>query len=210
VGSPLTHLFESFVEGAPVAAVSVVVFPSNSLSVDGSPQPYPVYIMIHSSETGECPQEQCILYASTLTTKTCTSLLENALSTFLQAIGEEHQYPTTGTQILYKLSYEQRASSSPGNHGGDGDIGPSPAFHPSLDLAFNDQIVDDVKETWKTVMSMSVSQDDHNQTDGASAGDSGEGVNDKERENQNGPSLPEFMKFEDRKGQYDDDDDDYL
>jgi len=56
VSSPLTSLFEGTVEGSPLAAVSIIVFPPNTLSLE---QPHPVYIMAHSSETGECPAGQC-------------------------------------------------------------------------------------------------------------------------------------------------------
>jgi Rab proteins geranylgeranyltransferase component A len=58
VSSDLASLFASTVEGGPTAAVSVAVFPSNSLLVDGEPQAYPVYVMAHSSDTGECPAGQ--------------------------------------------------------------------------------------------------------------------------------------------------------
>jgi len=58
VSSPLTSLFQSTIEGSPLAAVSIVVFPSNSLH-GASSQPNPVYIMVHSGETGECPANQC-------------------------------------------------------------------------------------------------------------------------------------------------------
>lgn len=59
VSSDLSELFQTTVEGAPIAAVSVVTFPANSLFIDGERSPYPVYVMAHSSETGECPQGQC-------------------------------------------------------------------------------------------------------------------------------------------------------
>jgi RAB protein geranylgeranyltransferase component A len=58
VSSDLASLFVSTVEGGPTAAVSVVVFPSSSLLVGREPQAYPVYIMVHSSDTGECPGGQ--------------------------------------------------------------------------------------------------------------------------------------------------------
>jgi RAB protein geranylgeranyltransferase component A len=63
ISSDLSELFKTTVEGAPTAAVSVVAFPTNSLVVDGESSPYPVYIMAHSSDTGECPQGQCKPYS---------------------------------------------------------------------------------------------------------------------------------------------------
>lgn len=59
IASPLTFLFSSTTEGAPVAAVSVVVLPPGSITVEGIPSTHPIYIMVHSSDTGECPQNQC-------------------------------------------------------------------------------------------------------------------------------------------------------
>lgn len=58
VGSPLASLFESTVEGSPSAAISVVVFPSGTLSLESQVIEHPVYIMAHSADTGECPQDQ--------------------------------------------------------------------------------------------------------------------------------------------------------
>jgi RAB protein geranylgeranyltransferase component A len=62
VSSPLTSLFVSSIEGAPLAAVSVVVFPPSAISVDGLSQANPIYVIAHSSETGECPGGQCQCY----------------------------------------------------------------------------------------------------------------------------------------------------
>ena len=59
VSSPLNSLFKSSVEGAPLSAVSVVVVPSGSVATDTTTQETPIYIMVHSSETGECPTGQC-------------------------------------------------------------------------------------------------------------------------------------------------------
>jgi len=61
ISSDLASLFTSTVEGAPTAAVSIFAFPSNTLVVDGNSQQQPVYIMAHSSDTGECPVGQCEL-----------------------------------------------------------------------------------------------------------------------------------------------------
>ena len=59
VSSDLASLFTTTVEGGLTAAVSVIAFPSNSIKIDDQLQPHPVYIMAHSSDTGECPVGQC-------------------------------------------------------------------------------------------------------------------------------------------------------
>lgn len=61
VSSDLSSLFVSTVEGAPVAAVAVVAFPADTVVVDGQSSPHPIFIMVHSSDSGECPQGQCKL-----------------------------------------------------------------------------------------------------------------------------------------------------
>ena len=67
LSSPLTQLFPSPAEGAPPPAGAVVVFPTGSLQLDtedGETQTAtddlpPVYLVVHSSDTGECPAGQC-------------------------------------------------------------------------------------------------------------------------------------------------------
>ena len=53
VSSPLESLFPVTAEGGPIPAGAVVVIPGSSLDqAEDSP---PVYLLIHSSDTGECP-----------------------------------------------------------------------------------------------------------------------------------------------------------
>lgn len=61
VSSPLEPLFPVTGEDAPSPGGAVVVFPTGSLGheVNGSEEAAPVYIVVHSSETGECPDGQC-------------------------------------------------------------------------------------------------------------------------------------------------------
>ncbi len=66
VNSALTSLFPVVAEGPPKPAGAVVVFPSGSLPSPGSNDENnkmipPVHIIVHSSETGECPAGQCEL-----------------------------------------------------------------------------------------------------------------------------------------------------
>lgn len=59
VCSPLESLFAATAEGSPTPAGAVVVLPGSTLGQgDDSP---PVYLLIHSSDTGECPAGQCKL-----------------------------------------------------------------------------------------------------------------------------------------------------
>lgn len=60
VSSSLTPLFPLTTEGGPLPAGAVVVVPGQILSDDASAA-FPVYFMIHSSDTGECPEGQCKL-----------------------------------------------------------------------------------------------------------------------------------------------------
>lgn len=53
--SAFTSLFPVTTEGAPVPASAVLMFPGDTL---GSPQSPPVYLQVHSSDTGDCPRQQ--------------------------------------------------------------------------------------------------------------------------------------------------------
>jgi len=62
VSLPLSSLFHLPAEGAPPPAATVVVFPSGSLFLDNpiaAADIPPVYLTVHSSDTGECPTGQC-------------------------------------------------------------------------------------------------------------------------------------------------------
>jgi RAB protein geranylgeranyltransferase component A len=54
VSSPFLSLFPPLGEGAATPAGAVVVFPAGSLAGDS----LPVYLIVHSSDTGDCPQGQ--------------------------------------------------------------------------------------------------------------------------------------------------------
>lgn len=62
VSSPLEHLFVETSEGGPIPAGVVINLPAGTLST-GTP---PVYLMVHSSDTGECPIGQCKWFFSYL------------------------------------------------------------------------------------------------------------------------------------------------
>ena len=60
VSSDMSSVFEAMMDGAPTPAVAVVAFPPGCISADGlEPSKFPIYAMLHSSDTGECPAGQC-------------------------------------------------------------------------------------------------------------------------------------------------------
>ena len=62
LSSNLSELFPLPIDGAPPPAVAVVAFPALGLPHEersSYQRPVPVYLMIHSSDTGECPPGQC-------------------------------------------------------------------------------------------------------------------------------------------------------
>lgn len=59
VDSPLPSMFEVVVEGAPTPCTAVVAFPISSVTNDdGTASEFPIYALVHSSDTGECPTGQ--------------------------------------------------------------------------------------------------------------------------------------------------------
>ncbi|KAH8597982.1 GDP dissociation inhibitor-domain-containing protein [Bisporella sp. PMI_857] len=138
VSSPLQSLFKSTIEGAPLAAVSVIVFPPGTLTTSVLVQTHPIYLMAHSGETGECPAGQCVLYVTTHRTSSSKALLGAAVAEFLM-IAEDR-----AGKLLYSLSYEHQQNLASGHA--------YPRMYDSLDLAFDDEMLNDVEEEWKKIM----------------------------------------------------------
>ncbi|KAL1849467.1 Rab proteins geranylgeranyltransferase component A [Paecilomyces lecythidis] len=148
VCSPLEDLFPPTSEGGPIPAGAVVLFPGNALSQKEDVPP--VYLIVHSSETGECPVGQCVIYASvSLPGAEGQELLNLAIQKLLQSMRNE-----AGASVLWSLRFTQlgRADDAPADlvlSLAGRVIGLPP---PSLDLAFDDDMIDAVQKVWKTVM----------------------------------------------------------
>lgn len=148
VSSPLKPLFPSLGDESPAPATAVVVFPSGSISIESDNGELPmVHILVHSSDTGECPAGQCVLYASTQAIGDVgEQLLEKAVATLLASVDV-----TPTASVLWSARYQQTPSSGceplPGNAGANVIRFPAP----SLDLAFDDAVLADVKEVWQKV-----------------------------------------------------------
>lgn len=145
IDSPLASIFESVIEGAPTPAVAVVAFPTGTISTDtGEASEYPLYAMVHSGDSGECPIGQSVVYLCTVSSPNSRSLLNAALTTLASLADGDESVP----KCLYKLGYEQSFRSTITTKV-DGSIISIPP--PSLDLAFNDQVLRQIESAWEAV-----------------------------------------------------------
>ncbi|KAF9249263.1 hypothetical protein DTO012A7_433 [Penicillium roqueforti] len=147
VSATFPSLFPLTVEGAPVPATAVLMFPGDTL---GSPNSPPVYLQVHSSDTGECPQQQSVIYCSVaLPGPEGQALIESAVDRLIRAEG-------ISANVLWSLRYTHSGCISNGEprHLTVGDGVPDGYRFPpsSLDLAFEDDTFDLVKEAWKIVV----------------------------------------------------------
>ncbi|KAJ5945928.1 hypothetical protein N7454_002767 [Penicillium verhagenii] len=142
VASEFTSLFPVTVEGAPVPASAILMFPGETLN---SPQSPPVYLQVHSSDTGDCPR---IIYGSvSVTGPEGQTLLGRAVDRLIRAEGPR-------AAVLWSMRYNQQGRLS--NDGSSPTIQThSPHVYsfppPSLDLAFEDENIDMVKQAWLKV-----------------------------------------------------------
>ncbi|MCJ1284844.1 Rab proteins geranylgeranyltransferase component A [Xylographa opegraphella] len=144
VSSSLLELFPLTAEGAPPPAGAIVVFPTGSIKQRTSP---PVYFIIHSSDTGECPTGQCVIYASTLGSD-AFDLLDIAIQKFFMTFAEEER-PST----LWKLQYSQQQPHQEHESQPKIDINDGINSFPEsgTDLAFDDSTLATVREAWNKI-----------------------------------------------------------
>ncbi|EJP66347.1 rab protein geranylgeranyltransferase component A [Beauveria bassiana ARSEF 2860] len=144
IGAALPRLFEAVMEGSPTPSAIVVAFPTGSVSDDsGHTSEYPIYAMVHSSDTGECPSGQCIVYLSTISTASSKAILDAALSSLLHAASEG----SATLEVVYKLQYEQLGARTPSLDTTEDDVVTFGA--PVLDLAFRDTMLQPVGQAWE-------------------------------------------------------------
>ncbi|EMC94620.1 hypothetical protein BAUCODRAFT_35856 [Baudoinia panamericana UAMH 10762] len=138
ISSPLTSLFPPTSEGGPLPAGAVVVAKSAT-----SPRAT-VQILAHSSESGECPTGQCVLYA-TSTGSDGLDVIDEAISSLLRSIGEE---PVP--DILWRMDYVQTSHDQSDNGlSVDGPIVTLPSL--SIDAVYEDKLLNSTKEVWQMI-----------------------------------------------------------
>ncbi|ROT40945.1 hypothetical protein SODALDRAFT_356967 [Sodiomyces alkalinus F11] len=149
VDSPLRSLFTPTLEDAPTPAVAVIVMPAGSLKDDkAEPSPYPVFVFAHSSDTGECPSGQSVLYFTTLATPSSASVLDHAVASVLSAVSKDNRGEPP--RCIYQLRYDQSCGRSKPCSADEEAILTFPSL--PLGLAFDDAALDPVKEAWVKAM----------------------------------------------------------
>ncbi|KAL7270566.1 hypothetical protein RUND412_006724 [Rhizina undulata] len=140
---------------APSAAV--VTFPAGSVKLEEAGAEIrneaPVYIIVHSASTEECPRDQSVLYTSTLVStagdvarRLSQAAVENFLSNFTSS-----ELSSTTPEILYSLQYIQ-SSFAPlqvDTQNSEHIIRLKPM---RLDLVFDDQAVSEALEVYEKVL----------------------------------------------------------
>ncbi|KAL8724825.1 MAG: hypothetical protein Q9166_007727 [cf. Caloplaca sp. 2 TL-2023] len=166
ISSPLTFLFPPPAEGSPPPASVIVVLPPGSVQLPKSTNHAEVpaiYLIVHSSDTGECPEGQSIIYTSTtLFHPSASTLLSSALDTFLSAVPNEATKP----DILWSLAYKQHhttlsqpSSSNPSSESSNQSIPHEPrqkcgVLHLqdlSPSLALEDDVLKHVRAVWERI-----------------------------------------------------------
>ncbi|OAL63711.1 rab geranylgeranyl transferase escort protein [Trichophyton rubrum] len=130
-------------ENGPVPAGAVITIPSRNSDP-------PTYLLVHSSDTGECPTNQCIIYGYVLLpAERGKVVLENAVDNFLKSVDSKATV-IWGAHFTQLGCLEREMAVNENIKGSHDNVFSFPA--PALDLAFDDALIDQVKQVWKTIM----------------------------------------------------------
>ncbi|EXJ80314.1 hypothetical protein A1O1_08456 [Capronia coronata CBS 617.96] len=153
VADPLKALFPQTSDNGPVPAAAIVLIDRGDEESDKSP----IYLQIHTEDTGECPAGQCIIYASLAADdEAAKDRLQSAVNSFIETAGVKDS-------LLWSLSYlvlgpaEEPDSSYPPLRKHSSQV---LVFSPEpYDISFPDGVLDAVKEAWTTILGASAADD---------------------------------------------------
>jgi len=117
--------------------------------VEADPEhPPPLHLIVHSSETGECPKGQSVIYATTIGSQ---DLITMGIMRLLH-MSREPEAP----QVLWSLRYQQCSPEHPSTDSDQVIDSREDGFVrlPSapLDLVFDEAILDTVKSAWERIL----------------------------------------------------------
>ncbi|KAF2722248.1 hypothetical protein K431DRAFT_222609 [Polychaeton citri CBS 116435] len=149
VDSPISSLFRPTSEGGVTPAGTIAVIPGKS-----NTDP-PVHLSLHSSDSGECPGGQCVIYGSVLTSSDGGNVrerLEQAVADLLHNV-EDQPSPS----VLWRMTWKQIAlstdSTSSGSKSLSGSDDNSVLILPDLglDLSVEDRVLSAIKQAWQRI-----------------------------------------------------------
>ncbi|KAK5090032.1 Rab proteins geranylgeranyltransferase component A [Lithohypha guttulata] len=146
VSSPLKPLFALASDSSNVPAVAII------LVDDGDLTQSPIYLQVHSEETGECPFDQSIIHASTLHQGGSSQpRLETAVKKIISTANSNEN-----ATILWQMNYvrQEAKSRDVSNSTTLGDSDSNIIIFPERphDLTLEDTILDDVKSAWEKIL----------------------------------------------------------
>ncbi|KAK6333569.1 Rab proteins geranylgeranyltransferase component A [Orbilia javanica] len=150
VSCPLEQALRT--DDPPPAAGAIIYIPEKSIEVDGRSNANPIYVVVHSSDTGECPEGQSILYASTKDTGSNESeLLDVAVRSLLQKVApEENAADSTTSNILLSVAYRTSIDSGLGTQPYDGNIHLLPHHVPMIEIP--DHLAEQTMEIYEKIV----------------------------------------------------------
>ncbi|RMZ90037.1 hypothetical protein DV736_g2747, partial [Chaetothyriales sp. CBS 134916] len=149
VSNPLQHLFPPAAENGHVPVVAIVLVLEDT-TVDSAP----IYLQVHSEDTGECPSGQSVIYGSVQSNQpNAVERLKLAVSKLLHL---EHDPASEKPQSIWNMSY---TSHQPAMFHGSHLAAPNspPSTIVSLqtrphDLALQDETLDEIKSVWTAIL----------------------------------------------------------
>lgn len=149
ISKPLQQLFVSASENGPVPAVSI------ALVNGGVASQAPVYLQVHSADTGECPQGQCIVYGSVVCVdeESASNRLTEAIDQLISTSTEE-DLPKVLWSVAYMLDEPLPGTSLSANLSAAAESSGKLFVLPPRkhDLAFDDSVLEDVKVVWEAIL----------------------------------------------------------
>ncbi|KIV91107.1 hypothetical protein, variant 4 [Exophiala mesophila] len=144
VADPLRSLFPQTADNGPVPAVAIVLVDTPTSE---GPATGPIYLQVHSEDTGECPSGQSIIYASLMSeSASAQERLKAAVDDFVEGCGAVQS-------VLWTLSYRVSTSDQQGTLGVDDLASKLFCFRRRAhDLSFSDDIIASVKEVWTHIL----------------------------------------------------------
>ncbi|GAB7342239.1 hypothetical protein MBLNU457_g0483t1 [Dothideomycetes sp. NU457] len=151
ISSTLPSLFPVTAEGGSTPGGAVIFFPAESLAKAGessTSNALPVYLLVHSCDTGECPKGQSVIYASTAQSlDKAGPVLEAAVNQLVASTGEQPK-----PAVLWTLTYEQSNKAAVAQITSDPSRPNVMCFQgPSLDTVFDEAILTSVRDAWQKI-----------------------------------------------------------